>query len=56
MKRFSIKDLPIRYSNEYNCKQMTLSNLKNWKELGCLDNEKSISMIKNTNEIDTFFI
>ena len=56
MKRFSIKDLPIRYSNEYNCKQMTINNLKNWKELGCLDNEKGILIIKNTNEIDTLFI
>ena len=54
MKRFSIKDLPSKYSNaEYNLKQMTTNDLKHWKEQGCLDDEETgILWIAKDNEID----
>ena len=54
MKRFSIKDLPSKYSNaEYNLKQMTTNNLRHWKEQGCLDDEETgILWIAKDNEID----
>ena len=58
MKRFSIKDLPSKYSNaEYNLKQMTTNDLKHWKEQGCLDDEETgILWIAKDNEIDYLYI
>lgn len=54
MRRFSIKDLPSRYSNaEYKLSQMTTADLKHWKEQGCLDDEETgLLYLEKENGID----